>query len=1237
MKKRNVFSPDIISTRSGNLVPMRKGFKQYNIGELPGWRDFEHAKRQEFKVTVLKPYKVKFKRDFYSPQKFQIDERFPIIPTRAAKLFPKASQQRNIGRVLSLKEFKCVKTSEKRHIAPEDLFALSSKDNEDNSIELDDNPMTALFSHRSLEREWYRNSVSPKLQNEIGKESSLQKKTLGKVNLEGYSGSQFVTQNEVNLTQSKSTKYNQASFNFKKNSREKKYRSVTPVIENSKLDKESPSKESFVDKVPTTAPSNHHELQDETIHKNPHKNFILNDNNPKLRKTGTTLSPRMPITKSSEEAERDGLNEFHEIILNKTPPPNSLTPENLENYLYSDNESYDRKQPYKKESSIKSKLAIEVKNNHEKLLELKHDIEKNKELEENKINVKFNVTKVNQKEQINLKMLSPQEQRNRPRSSTQNSSDAVFSPKIVVAGDKIFKEQLKAGSSIKSPRYSEMIIRQKTNLYENIEKSPRVSQAIGNKEMIKKTDQAKSGERRKSHKTTTKKSSPIISKNALENQKSNILSDFSSNDQKNDFEGSQASSKRIIRKQETEISLKSSNNESETGKIGPDTILTKKRSTNQTNLDASKSLKPDEPYLEKKKTLMIESKSLNKGLSYKMSIRITGAPDSTNKIEGSQIEGESSFDKSEIESSQNTSYLRAHKSRKPSANSEISSRGSSRSAYLSTSKKKIVADVQKNKYDNANSRAGRSFMTKNTLRNNNLVPFQRLNQDSSLSSDSSCGEDVLDLPDNLKKHSKRSLILKQIEADKKFLKKMQTIGKADTRGSVERQSTNIALKKKSGISSKGLNIFKNFLLTEIKKKARTMDPASNFIYNFSFSILKCMNGLIKLNTFKRLSRRISANKKKLQSIRINHELFERESLVRGKLKVNKKFSVRKESQLKIKIPTIKDQPKIKHQAKSPQTMYSREVALRVMHSPNSPEFKATRKDVEEKKESSSDLNSDSESYSDSDSNSYSSRSSSLANLELPTKFWKKSLIVDLTRQEITFQIAKEMIRQFSIGKSDDKSSISSQSEILDEESDLDYENDIENDIKNLASKLDFSPNNFNFSSKVEFKTPKTKRNLVDFKEVMSGYFEVDYENLLRVAEKNIFCGISTDKQKPESKGLLVSNDEALTDDQMFKNRVKKLRLTLKNHKMKLKRIKEKLDTENQVESISNNEENEKSEYLERFCSEAYSEFEGNEYRETIYKRLKEALEKSTKEKKRIINPNVRIKSKNRLDSLNYLY
>ncbi|OMJ81444.1 hypothetical protein SteCoe_18059 [Stentor coeruleus] len=1223
MKKRNVFSPDVISTRSGNLVPMRKGFKQYNIGELPGWRDFENAKRQEFKVTILKPYKVKFMRDFYSPQKFQIDERFPIMPTKAAKLFPKAPQQRNIGRVLSLKEFKCVKTSEKRRIPPEDLFGLSSQDNEENSIELDDNPMTALFSHRSLEREHYRNSISPKLQNKVGKESSWQKKTLGKVSLEDYSGSQFITQNEINLTQSKSSKHNQASFNSKKASRENKYRSVTPVIENEKSDKESCYKESAI-KANPTASSKSRVLRVETLRNNPQPNYILNEKNPKLRQTRASLSPQIINTKSQEEAEQNGLKEFYEMGHNKTPSPISLTPESFKNDINHNNESYDRKQSYKKESSLKTQLVIEVKNKNEKLLDLKQEIEKNEKSEEVKLNTKSNIAETSQKEKINLKMLSPQEQRNRPRSSTQNSSDAVFSPRIVVTGDNILKEQPKTSSSIKSPRHSEMIIRQKTNLYENIERSPR---AIVNKEMNKKTDQVKSGESKQSHQSTTKKSSPVFSKSGLENQKSKILSDFTSHDQKNDFEGSQGSSKRIITKQGTEISLKSSNNESETGKIGPETYVTKKRLTNQTKLDNSKSLKPDEPNLEKKKTLMIESKSLNRGLSYKMSIRITGAPDSNNKIEGSQIGPESSFDKSEIDNSQNTSYLRAEKSRKPSAHSDISSRGSSRSAYLSTSKQKLVADGQKSKNGNANNRGGKSFIAKNTLRNNNLAPSQRLNQDSSLSSDSSYSEDVLDLPGNQKKHSKHSkhsLIMKQIEADKKFLKKMQTLGKLDTiKGSAERQSTIASLKKNSGISKKGLNIFKNFLLIEFSKKPRTMDPASNFIYNFSFSILKCMNGLIKLNTFKRLSKRISVNKKKLQSIRIKHEIFERDSLIKGKLKVNKKFSVRKESLLKIKIPTIKDQPKIKPQAKSPQAMYSREVALRVMHSPNSPEFKATQKYVEGKNDSSSDANSESESYSDSDLNSNSSRSSSLANLDLPNKFWKKSLIVDLTRQEITLQIAKEMIRQLSIGKSDDKSSISSQSQILDEESDSSFENDIDNDIKNLASKLEFSPDNFNFSSKVEFKTPKPKKNLVDFKEVMGGYFEVDYENLLRNAEKNIFCGILTHKQTSESKGLLISNDEALTDDQMFKNRVKKLRLTLKNHKIKLKHIKEKLGTESRLQNKTSNEEEEKSVLLERFCSEAYSEFEGDEYRESIYKRLKEALEKSTKEKSRITNPNVR--------------
>jgi hypothetical protein len=89
---------------SPSLVPLRNKFKKYKIKEIPGWRHNDNENYSQINLSSLRPFRVKDKKDFYSPLRFQTDERLPfVLPNRIAK---KTRTNNRIRQASSLEKFR---------------------------------------------------------------------------------------------------------------------------------------------------------------------------------------------------------------------------------------------------------------------------------------------------------------------------------------------------------------------------------------------------------------------------------------------------------------------------------------------------------------------------------------------------------------------------------------------------------------------------------------------------------------------------------------------------------------------------------------------------------------------------------------------------------------------------------------------------------------------------------------------------------------------------------------------------------------------------------------------------------------------------------------------------------------------------------------------------------------------------------------------------------------------------
>ena len=149
MYQKTSYSPDVVSSSSPLLVPLRNKFKHHDAKEISGWRNTKNNKNEEIKITSSKPYKVKNKRDFYSPLSYAIEERIPfILPSRVIN--KRSTSKKKLERVLSLKQLR--KNQQQIRDSKVNKISISLMVEErENSVDADEDRMAALFSHRSLE------------------------------------------------------------------------------------------------------------------------------------------------------------------------------------------------------------------------------------------------------------------------------------------------------------------------------------------------------------------------------------------------------------------------------------------------------------------------------------------------------------------------------------------------------------------------------------------------------------------------------------------------------------------------------------------------------------------------------------------------------------------------------------------------------------------------------------------------------------------------------------------------------------------------------------------------------------------------------------------------------------------------------------------------------------------------------------------------------------------------------
>ena len=334
---------------------------------------------------------------------------------------------------------------------------------------------------------------------------------------------------------------------------------------------------------------------------------------------------------------------------------------------------------------------------------------------------------------------------------------------------------------------------------------------------------------------------------------------------------------------------------------------------------------------------------------------------------------------------------------------------------------------------------------------------------------------------------------KQIELDQKYSK---------LSGNSENTNKN----------SENIKLLKHYLVADLSKKIRYKDPAENFIQNFSYSILKCVNNLYKLNANIQ-----SKGKKKSQ------RYSEQES---DKLN-NKQKIVKKPTKAKSKLGQSESNKK----GLASKKFYSREIALETALSRNSPQKNVTRRieSIQKKFEKIS----SSESFSD----------VSLTIHEGPSR---KTLLYELSHQDITIQIAKLMLKLTTINNKDENIIFQSQS-LHTESSESVHEVSLEEEIRALSHQINFSNEQFVFSPQVNYYF--TQPGPVGIHKFETQDFEIDSENFKNLAEKQKFYFLQRLRNEPKetSSPLRILPQDEMTDKEKYQLRMKKMK---KIHKKK---------------------------------------------------------------------------------------
>jgi hypothetical protein len=508
-----------------------------------------------------------------------------------------------------------------------------------------------------------------------------------------------------------------------------------------------------------------------------------------------------------------------------------------------------------------------------------------------------------------------------------------------------------------------------------------------------------------------------------------------------------------------------------------------------------------------KKATLKEDLGTSEEKMMKMMIRITEAPDNdknvyyqnNNYLVSMSPEGNTVEDDPHHLNILN-SYAK-HRGKK----SDLPSR--SRASSHEWSKDPVSTDLAKTKMNIKKNFRKTEANIQDMSKKYSLSPRQSKNESSSDS------DDIYSIVSNESGQSKRSTTRKTTETRK-----------------AGKKPSNPPFRKSTLKNPMSLKFFKSFIISEVQKKLGTLDPVTNFLYNFSFSILKCIQTLSHITLLR--------NNKKVQMKRIAKpaglEYLEKDSLLRDKLKVNKMKSRESRFFSTLVIPvTIKNKSHKKSESRK---------SLKKFRSVKNKEKNPRRSSELEKLE-------ELEEISDFSSSQTSSSSEEEENLVTRTR---KSILYELAKQELTLQIARQIleVKDDEDEPSPEKDLQKSESEETDEE--------IEDELAFLSKKLKTSTSNFAFGPDINFKQMQKNLMIFSFKELEEGCFEIDMENLMRESQKRKFIEkkiLENELQSHERKDFQVAAEGNMTEEQMYRARIQKVRVIGK----KLRKRREKME------------------------------------------------------------------------------
>ena len=348
-----------------------------------------------------------------------------------------------------------------------------------------------------------------------------------------------------------------------------------------------------------------------------------------------------------------------------------------------------------------------------------------------------------------------------------------------------------------------------------------------------------------------------------------------------------------------------------------------------------------------------------------------------------------------------------------------------------------------------------------------------------------------------------------------------------------KKPSNPPVRKSTFRNPASLKFLRSFIVSEVQKKLGTLDPVTNFLYNFSLSILKCIQTLAHISLLRRNSKqvqRMPTGKRKLLDV------TEKDSLFTGKLKVNKMKGRESRFFSTLVVPMPRRNSKKRKEVK--ELKVSKTIRNKNPHGQR--KGKENVLDIKEGNEDEESSSSDG-----------SSSSSSSQNPDIMTRT-RKSILYELAKQELTLQIARQILE----GKDEDEKEELDQSK-FEESNDDDFDSDLEEFTKKLKS----SPTHFAFGPEINFKQIQKNLMFFSFKELEEGCYEIDADNLIRESDKKKFL----DRKKLESElesynknnvELQVHPDGNMTEEQMYRARIQKVKIVGK----KLKKRREKLES-----------------------------------------------------------------------------